>query len=148
GGNRAGGYAALHPDKVSRLVLLAPAYDRDHPESAPPQVPDAGTPVALISRPAFTASWDHQVQCANQFDPGIRDAIWTEGLAADGVAWAPEMRRVPATPAWRWNRSIAAQVQAPTLLISGEDDQMSAFTVPDAVRTAYADLGSSQKVFV
>ena len=29
GGPRAGGYAAQHPDKVNRLVLLAPAYGRD-----------------------------------------------------------------------------------------------------------------------
>ena len=29
GGPRAGGYAAQHPDKVNRLVLLAPAYNRD-----------------------------------------------------------------------------------------------------------------------
>ena len=28
GGPRAGGYAAQHPDKVRRLVVLAPAYDR------------------------------------------------------------------------------------------------------------------------
>jgi len=39
-------------------------------------------------------------------------------------------------------------MQAPTLLISGEDDQMSSFTVPEAVGTAYANLGSPEKVFV
>ena len=29
GGPRAGGFAAQHPDKVSKLVLLAPAYSRE-----------------------------------------------------------------------------------------------------------------------
>ena len=31
GGPRAGGYAAQHPEKVQKLVLLAPAYSRDTP---------------------------------------------------------------------------------------------------------------------
>ena len=35
GGPRAGGYAAQHPDKVHRLVLLAPAYNRDAAAEAP-----------------------------------------------------------------------------------------------------------------
>ena len=29
GGPRAGGYAAQHPEKVQKLVLLAPAYGRN-----------------------------------------------------------------------------------------------------------------------
>jgi pimeloyl-ACP methyl ester carboxylesterase len=148
GGTRAGGYAGLHPDKVDRLVLLGPAYDRDQPRLPAAVTPDVGAPVTLISRAALTANWDRQVQCAGQFDPGIRDAIWTEGLAADGVAWAPQMRRVPSAPSWRWNQSVAAKVEAPTMLVSGEYDQMSQFTVPDAIRAAYADLGSSHKLFV
>src|SRR6185436_14257988 len=35
GGPRAGGYAAQHPDKVNRLVLLAPAYGRGGAAEAP-----------------------------------------------------------------------------------------------------------------
>ena len=34
GGPRAGGYAAQHPEKVQRLVLLAPAYNRDRRRGA------------------------------------------------------------------------------------------------------------------
>src|SRR6476660_1664922 len=41
GGPRAGGYAAQHPEKVNRLVLLAPAYNRTAPATAPP-APAAG----------------------------------------------------------------------------------------------------------
>jgi pimeloyl-ACP methyl ester carboxylesterase len=36
GGPRAGGYAAQHPEKVQRLVLLAPAYNRDARSEPPP----------------------------------------------------------------------------------------------------------------
>jgi pimeloyl-ACP methyl ester carboxylesterase len=95
GGMRAGGYAALHPDKVARLVFLAPTYDRDHTTTPAPRDPDAGPPALLMTRDAFFANWDRQVQCGDQFDPAIRDALWQEGLQADGVDWAPEVRRVP-----------------------------------------------------
>src|SRR5689334_17405886 len=39
GGPRAAGYAAQHADKVARLVLLAPAYNRAAHAEAPAQVP-------------------------------------------------------------------------------------------------------------
>jgi pimeloyl-ACP methyl ester carboxylesterase len=35
GGPRSGGYAAQNPDKIEKLVLLAPAYRRDEPAAQP-----------------------------------------------------------------------------------------------------------------
>jgi pimeloyl-ACP methyl ester carboxylesterase len=148
GGSRGGGYAALHPDKVDRLVFLSPAYDREHPDAAVPDAPAAGAPMFLQPPDGVPSFWDPQVQCADQFDPGIRDALWNEGVVADGVSWAPGFRRVPSFPDWSWNRSIATRVQAPTLVIEGEFDHMSPTTVPEVIRAAYADLGTSHKVFV
>jgi pimeloyl-ACP methyl ester carboxylesterase len=148
GGTRAGGYAALHPEKVGRLVLLAPTYDVDHPTALPPKDADAGVPVTLVSRAAVTGNWDRQVHCSNQFDPAFRDAMWSEGLQADGIEWAPDQRRVPTAPPWRWNRSTATRVQTPSLIISGELDQMSPMSVPAVMRTVYADLGTPDKVFL
>jgi pimeloyl-ACP methyl ester carboxylesterase len=58
------------------------------------------------------------------------------------------VRRVPSFPKWYWNRSIAAKVQAPTLVVEGEFDHMSPLTVPESIRAAYADLGTSHKVFL
>jgi pimeloyl-ACP methyl ester carboxylesterase len=145
GGSRAGGYAALHPDKVDRLVLLAPDYDRDHPTALAPEDAATGAPMDLALPAGLSSGWDAQVKCSDQFDPGIREAIWNEAVVADGVSWAPGMRRVPAYPTWSWNRSIAEKVQAPTLLISGELDQ----TVPQqVVRDLYADLRTDHKAFV
>jgi pimeloyl-ACP methyl ester carboxylesterase len=145
GGSRAGGYAALHPDKVDRLVLLASGLDRDHPTASAPEDAAPGAPMDLASPAGFSAGWDPQVKCSDQFDPGIREAIWNEAVVADGVSWAPGLRRVPPFPTWSWNRSIAEKVQAPTLLISGELDQ----TVPQqVVRDLYADLRTDHKVFV
>jgi pimeloyl-ACP methyl ester carboxylesterase len=147
-GSRAAGYAALHSEKVARLALLAPSYDPEHPTTPAPQNPDPGPPATLLTRAAFAANWDRQLQCADQSDPGIRASIWDEGLLADGVAWAPDQRRVPSASAWRWNRSIAARVQAPTLVVSGEFDSMTPASVPAAMRAAYADLGTPHKVFL
>jgi pimeloyl-ACP methyl ester carboxylesterase len=145
GGSRAGGYAMLHPGKVDRLVLLAPAYDREHPNASAPESPAAGAPMGVTSADGLASSWDPQVQCSDQLDPRIRETIWNEGILADGVSWAPGLRRVPSFPNWNWNRSIAEKVQAPTLLISGEMDKV----VPQqVVRDLYADLRTDQKLFV
>jgi len=43
GGRRAGLYAALHPDKVDRLVLYAPNYSRANPSNPPATSPPADT---------------------------------------------------------------------------------------------------------
>jgi pimeloyl-ACP methyl ester carboxylesterase len=145
GASRAGGYAALHPDRIDRLVLLAPAYDRDHPTASPPEDAAPGAPMNLAGAPGLAASWDPQVKCPGQVDADIRTAIWNEALVADGVSWAPGMRRVPPFPTWNWNRSIAEQIQAPTLLISGELDQV----VPQqVVRDLYTDLRTDHKAFI
>src|SRR5215471_9732337 len=40
GGPRSAGYASRHPDKVARLVVLAPAYTRDGPAGAPEPLPE------------------------------------------------------------------------------------------------------------
>src|SRR3954447_7616337 len=40
GGPRAGGYAAQHPEKLHKLVLLAPAYNRNGAATAPAQNPE------------------------------------------------------------------------------------------------------------
>src|SRR5688572_13767135 len=49
GGPRAGGYAAQHPDKVHRLVLLSPAYNRTAPSDAP-ALPNKGVVFNTQSR--------------------------------------------------------------------------------------------------
>src|SRR5690606_33672553 len=60
GGPRAGGYALAHPDKVARLVLLAPAYAREMPSRyvAPDEVPAAFN---VQSQADFTANWERQI---------------------------------------------------------------------------------------
>jgi len=147
GGSIVSGYAARHRDKVDRLVMLSPTYDVAHPDASVPEAPAGGPPMFLQTSNTVPSFWDPQVQCADQFDPRIRDALWQEGVTADAVSWAPGLRRVPSFPTWIWNRSIASQVQMPALVVVGEFDHMSDRSVPEVIRTAYGDLGTQSKVF-
>ena len=55
GGPRSGGYAAQHADKVAKLVLLAPAYNRAATAEPPAQVPANGAAMNTQSRDEFIA---------------------------------------------------------------------------------------------
>src|SRR4029077_2239353 len=85
GGPRSGGYAAQHPDKVARLVLLAPAYNRSSPAAPPAQVPARGAAMNTQSRGEFIANWDRQVGCPDQYEAATSDSVWSEMLASDPV---------------------------------------------------------------
>lgn len=145
GGTRTGGFAAAHPEKVDRLVLLAPAYQRDSP-AEPPETQPAGAPFAIQTKAGFTARWDAQVSCDKQFDPAAREAMWQQNLEFDpvGATWGPGVVRRPINAGGGWNRAAAARVKAPTLFLEGDLD---IDVPPEQVRMLYDDLGSRQKVF-
>lgn len=146
GGPRAGGYAAQHPDKVNRLVLLAPAYGRET-SATPPELPRAGVVFNTQSRSEFEANWDRQVGCENQFDPKVREVVWAEMLASDpaGGTWGTGVRRAPSTTTWGWNQAMIGGTKIPTLMIAGAHDKQ---VPPDRVRAAYDDLGATDKVLI
>ena len=100
GGPRAGGYAAQHPDKVQALVLLAPGYNRAARAEPPEQVPAAGAAMNTQSGEEFTANWDRQVGCPDQYDRAVRDAVWSAMLASDpvGATWVLECGAPPGPP--------------------------------------------------
>jgi pimeloyl-ACP methyl ester carboxylesterase len=149
GGPRSGGYAAQHPDKVNRLVLLAPAYFRTAAAPAAPSAP-AAPPAAFNtqSHAEFVANWDRQVGCPAQYDQPASDSVWSEMLASDpvGATWGGGVRRAPNTLTTNgWTTAVVSKMQTPTLMVSGVHDKQ----VPQArVRDLYQDLGTSQKVFV
>jgi pimeloyl-ACP methyl ester carboxylesterase len=147
GGPRAGGYAAQHPDKVQKLVLLAPAYGRGSSPAPPAQVPANGAAFNTQTRSEFYANWDRQAGCPNQYDPAAGEAVWAQMIESDpvGATWGPGVRRAPQETVWGWNQAMAAKLQIPVLLVSGAHDKQVS---PDGVRTLYTDLGSTQKVFV
>ena len=125
GGPRAGGYAAQHPDKVHRLVLFAPAYNRTA-AATPPSLPSAwrGVQHAVArasSSPTGIGRWDVR----RSTSPEVRDAVWAEMLASDpvGATWGTGVRRAPSTTTWGWNQAAIAGTKIPTLMIAGVLDK-------------------------
>ena len=147
GGPRAGGYAAQHPEKVQKMVLLAPAYNRASSPTPPATMPPDGVPMNTQSRAQFTANWDRQVGCADQYEPAASDAVWSAMLESDpvGATWGPGVRRAPATATWGWNAAAAGKTMIPTLLVSGAHDKQ---VPPDRVAPLLTDLGSPHKVLI
>jgi len=147
GGPRAAGYTARHPEQISQLVLLAPAYNRTGPADPPAQLPADGTTMTTQSHDEFTANWARQTGCADQVDHAASDAVWEQMLASDpvGATWGTGVRRAPQVTAWGWNAAVVAKSKTPTLMVTGQYDRQ---VPPDRVRDLYADLGAEQKVFI
>jgi pimeloyl-ACP methyl ester carboxylesterase len=147
GGPRSAGYAAQHPDKVAKLVLLAPAYNRAAKEEPPAQVPANGAAMNTQSRAEFIANWDRQVGCPDQYEAGARDSVWSEMILSDpvGATWGTGVRRAPLVTTWGWTTAVVSNTKIPTLMVSGAHDKQ---VNPDRVRELYSDLGAPQKIFV
>jgi len=146
GGPRAGGYAARNPEKVKRLVVLAPAYDRMTRADAATRTIGDGVPMNKQSHDDFIANWDRQVGCATQYEAAAAEAIWKDMVASDpvGAKWGRGVRRAPETVG-SWTPEMAKRLTVPFLMVSGAHDKQVA---PDRVRELYADAGSAEKVFV
>lgn len=147
GGPRAGGYTAQHPEKVRALVLLAPAYNRAGRAEAPEKIPADGAAFNKQSLDDFTSNWNRQVGCPDQYERGAHDAVWSAMLASDpvGATWGTGVRRAPQTTVWGWSTAAVTKTKTPTLMVSGINDKQ---VPPERVRDLFADLGSSEKVFV
>jgi pimeloyl-ACP methyl ester carboxylesterase len=147
GGPRAAGYTARHPEQISRLVLLAPAYNRAGASDPPAQLPADGTTMTTQSHAEFNANWARQTGCTDQVDTAASDSVWAQMLASDpvGATWGTGVRRAPQVTTWGWNGSVVGKAQTPTLMVTGEYDKQ----VPSSrVRDLYADLGAERKVFI
>jgi len=147
GGPRSAGYAAQHADKVAKLVLLAPAYNRAAKADAPEQVPANGAAFNTQSKQELITLWNSQVGCPDQYAAGALDSVWSEMIASDpiGATWGTGVRRAPLVTTWGWTTAVVAKTQIPTLMVSGAHDKQ---VNPDRVRELYTDLGSPKKIFV
>ena len=150
GGPRTAGFAARNPDLVDKLVLFAPGYRPDQPSTPPEKLPAGTMPMRLQTRDQLeNGRWSSTVACDAQVDPDIQPVIWQTVMAYDqlGSVWGPShgvMRVRTSAGAWGWNREYAAQVQAPTLILVGQQDSL---LEPD--RQLYGDLtGTENKVLV
>lgn len=147
GAPRAGGFAAIHPEKVERLVLLAPSpfFLSDTP---PDPMPEAGAPIILQSHAMLmTERWQNHVRTAGQVEhPEIREVMWRALMFEDGLGeqWGPDgvgVMRAPNRMNYGW-RANAARLETPTLVMLGEHDNY------EKRRDAWGGVASSQKVFV
>jgi pimeloyl-ACP methyl ester carboxylesterase len=147
GGPRAGGYASQHPEKVRKLVLLAPAYNRNTSANPPAQVPAEGAAMNTQSRDEFTANWDRQVGCPGQYGRGVSDAVWNSMIQSDpiGATWGSGVRRAPQVTNWGWTTAAVGATQIPTLMVTGVHDKQ---VNPENVHNLYTDLGAKQKVLI
>jgi pimeloyl-ACP methyl ester carboxylesterase len=145
GGPRSAGWAAQHPEKVNRLVLLAPAYRRV--PNAPAAATGRGAAFNVQTHADLVKLWNGQAPCTGQYEQGAFDSVWKEMLASDqvGSTWDPPARRAPVTaPGGRWTQEMAQGTKIPTLMFYGVHDGQVA---PQNVRDLYADIGGD-KVFV
>jgi pimeloyl-ACP methyl ester carboxylesterase len=147
GGPRAAGYAAQNPDKVGKLVLLAPAYSRDTSAMPPAPLPTAGAAMNTQSRDELTALWNRQVGCPDQYEQSVFKAVWQAMLDSDpvGATWGTGVRRAPNVTNWGWTTAVVAATKTPTLMVTGAHDGQ---VMPSRVHDLYADLGAKSKVLI
>jgi pimeloyl-ACP methyl ester carboxylesterase len=147
GGPRAGGYASRNAAKVAKLVLLAPAYLRDSGQQPPERNPAPGVAFNAQSHADFTANWERQLGCPNQFEPEAAAAVWSAMLESDpvGASWGQGVRRAPGTTVWGFGKAAVERMQTPTLMVAGIHDKQ---VVPERVREYFADLGAGSKVLL
>jgi pimeloyl-ACP methyl ester carboxylesterase len=146
GGPRAGGYASQHPEKVAKLLLLAPAYSRTGAGEAPAQLRINGALFNTQSHDEFLANWTRQIGCPDQYDGAVSDAVWSAMLESDpvGATWETGVRRAPQVPTWGWNSAVVAKMKTPLLTVAAAQDKQS---LPERVRLLHDDYGAPQKVF-
>jgi pimeloyl-ACP methyl ester carboxylesterase len=147
GGPRAGGYASRNPDKVAKLVLLAPAYSRDAGQQPPQPNPARGVAFNAQSQADFTANWVRQVGCPDQYEQAAAEAVWRAMLESDpvGASWGQGVRRAPNTTVWGFGKAAVERMQTPTLMVAGIHDKQ---VDPARVRDYFADLGAENKVLL
>jgi pimeloyl-ACP methyl ester carboxylesterase len=147
GGPRAGGYASRNADKVAKLVLLAPAYLRDSSQQPPQPSPARGAAFNVQSHADFTANWERQIGCPNQYEEAAAAAVWSEMLKSDpvGATWGQGVRRAPSTTVWGFGRAAVERMETPTLMVAGIHDKQ---VVPERVREYFADLKAESKVLL
>lgn len=146
GGPRAGGYAALHPDKVDRVVLFAPSAPDPNLHDIPLQ-PGRGAPTKIQTRRDLEKHrWDPNIGRRGQVAPGVRDVIWKQIMQWDpiGASWGPPggVMRSPNRTRSGWTPSMAARVKAPVLIITGELDK------PEVRLQVFEQLGTRNKAYV
>ena len=144
---RAGGFAALHPEMVDKIVMFGPSpYFAT--ETPPAQFPEPGAPMILQSKEFLLhRRWQDHVKCDGQLeDREVCEAVWRELMAVDtlGAQWGARgegVMRAPNRMNFGWRDSLA-KIRAPTLMLLGEFDNYK------QRRDAWNGLRVEHKLFI
>lgn len=139
-----GPYAMQHPDRVSSLFLLGPAFAMKGPSTPVASLPLSGAnpppnawgfPMWIQDRRNFETGWNSEVfvepRCPEQRDDAhdIVDVVWQTVLNNDdvGSTWGPGVTRFRNAYWWGWNpdrvghdRILGDEV--PVIIVYGEKD--------------------------
>lgn len=144
---RAGGYAALHPERVDKIVMFGPAPYFEA-EAPPAEMPEPGAPMILQSRDFLLHNrWQDHVKCDGQLeDKAVCEAVWRELMEVDtvGANWAKDgkgIMRAPNRMNFGWKGNLA-KIKAPTLMLIGEFDNYAKRI------EAWQGLGAKQRMFI
>ncbi|MEH0843125.1 alpha/beta fold hydrolase [Micromonospora sp. CPCC 205711] len=142
-----GPYAMAHSDRVSSLLLLAPAFAMKGPSSPVASLPLGssnpppgfwGFPMLIQDKPAFETGWNNEVfvepRCPEQRDDAhhIVDVVWQAVMNNDDVgrSWGPGVLRFRNPYWWGWNPETVGSDQilgdeVPMLIVYGEKDKIA-----------------------
>ena len=146
GGIRTGTFVTRYPEKVDRYVIWASSnYSRKNPDQAP-TLPQPGAPTTFqTGAVGIGKRWLGTSTCTDSIEPGMTEFISAQNQLADptGATWAIGGLRAPTRTYWGWNANGAKKVQAPTLIMVGEQDDLTKSNLE-----LFDDLGSKNKVFL
>ncbi|MGE3244701.1 MAG: alpha/beta fold hydrolase [Beijerinckiaceae bacterium] len=147
GGIRTGTFTRHHPGKVEKLILHASSnYSRSNPDAPPAVLPQPGAPMTMqMRKAAIDERWLGTCTDPSTIEAGMPEIIWNLNIAHDpvGATWGSGGLRAPTRTYWGWNANAAAAITTPTLLMTGEQDNLFAANLE-----IMEDLGASQKAFV
>lgn len=147
GGKRAGGYAAMRPDRVESLILYACAnYEADGPDGPIRPVPYPGYPMMIQNRAVSEGQrWTPFLRAADQVAQGVQELVWQSLMATDpvGASWGPGVVRAPMRSYWGWNKKAAQTLTMPTLFITGDSDRQM-----PSNQLLYGHVAARTKLFV
>lgn len=111
----AAGYAALHPEQVSAIILEDVPWFNQPP--LPKKDMKEGKPRNIIAE-VQKGSLREAIALSKQYNPGFRDSVhacWASSKMKFDMTY--QQRKWPETPRWQ---EIAAKISCPTLLLTGE----------------------------
>ena len=147
GGIRTGSFIGRHPEKVEKYVIFASSnYDRKNPSAKPADLPKPGAPMTMQTRDVgIDKRWLGTSKFPQTIEPGMPEMIWAMNAQHDplGATWGTGGLRAPTRTYWGWNAQGAAKVKIPTLIMVGEQDDLTRSN-----NELFDDLGTQHKAFI